>query len=112
LDVIIELLIEGSEVMFGNIKTEGILLNMEAKSFVNKTTGEITEMTLVRYLIPTDSTEEFKGGVILECYTKKDAFTKLEKIMFQKSVIELMQKPTQNGSKYVLYSVNNIDLKK
>ena len=98
--------------MFGNIKTKGILLNMEPKSFVNKTTGEITEMTLVRYAIPIESTEVFKGGVILECYTKKEAFTKLEKMMFQESAIELIQKPTQNGSKYVLYSVNNIDLKK
>lgn len=98
--------------MFGNLKTKGILINMEPKSFANKNTGEITEMTLVRYAIPTENQEEFKGGVVLECYTVKEAYTKLDKMLFHECAIEISQKPTSNGTKYVLLSVNDINLKK
>ena len=98
--------------MFGNIKTKGILINMEYKQFANKDTGVVTCMTLVRYAVPGQLNNEFKGSVILECYTSEEAFTKLEKFLTQECAIEISQKPTVNGTKYILLSVNDINLKK
>lgn len=98
--------------MFGQIKTRGILLNMEFRNFTNKNTGEVVDMTLVRYSVPGQVDESFKGSIILECYTIGSAFTKLDKLLGKDCEIVLSQKPTDNGSKYVLVSVNDIELKK
>lgn len=98
--------------MFGLVKTKGILLNMELRVFNNKTTGEVVDMTLVRYSVPGQIDEMFKGSIILECYTVGDAFVKLDKLLGKECEIVISQKPTDNGCKYVLVSVNDIELKK
>lgn len=98
--------------MFGLIKTRGILLNMEFRVFTNKATGEVVDMTLVRYSVPGQVDETFKGSIILECYTTGEAFAKLDKLLGKDCEIVISQKPTDNGSKYVLVSVNDIELKK
>lgn len=98
--------------MFENIKSRALILSLELKHFKNEKTGEVRDMTLVKYIVSTPTTEDFKGGSLLEAYTTADAFTKLDKLLLQNCEITLSQKPTTNGTKYVLISVNNIELKK
>ena len=97
--------------MFEDIKTEGYILNMEPMKFTNKNTGEIKTMTRINYVVNAPTTEYFKGGAVLTAYSNGKAFSILEKLLMQKVNLTIQQRPIDNGSKYYILSVNNINLK-
>ena len=99
------------EIMFQTIKTEGYVINMTPMSFNNKNTGEVRQMTKISYVVNAPSSELFKGGAVLTAYSSGKAFNVLEKILMQKAELTIEQRPTENGSKYHIISVNGISLK-
>lgn len=97
--------------MFQNLKVQGFLINMSPIKITNDKTGEVTELTKIEYCVPAPSTEFFKGGAVLTAYTNGKAFDVLERNLFNKVNLELEQRPTNNGVKFYILSVNDNKLK-
>lgn len=97
--------------MFQNLKVQGFLINMSPINITNDKTGEVTELTKIEYCVQAPSTEFFKGGAILTAYTSGKAFDLLERNLFNKVNLELEQRPTNNGVKFYILSVNDNKLK-
>ena len=97
--------------MFQNIKAQGFLINMSPIKITNDKTGEITELTKIEYCVQAPTTEYFKGGALLTAYTNGKAFDILDKYLFNKVNIELEQRPTNNGVKFYIVSINDNKLK-
>lgn len=97
--------------MFQNIKVQGFLVNMTKIEITNEKTGEISELTKIEYAVQAPSTEYFKGGAIMTAYSNGKAYESLDKYLFSKVSLELEQRPTNNGAKYYILSVNDNKLK-
>ena len=97
--------------MFQNIKVQGFLVNMTKIEITNEKTGEISELTKIEYAVQAPPTEYFKGGAIMIAYSNGKAYETLDKYLFNKVTLELEQRPTNNGAKYYILSVNDNKLK-
>lgn len=97
--------------MFQNIKVQGFLINMNSIEITNEKTGEITKLTKIEYAIQAPTTDYFKGGAIMTAYSNGNSFSTLEKYLFSKVTLEIEQRPTNNGVKFYILSVNDNKLK-
>lgn len=87
-----------------------MIINAQLTKFNNNTTGEITEMTKVTYAIPMSHTENFVGNAVLECYKRGNSLKQIEEYIMQKVSATIEERPTKNGSKYVLTKINNKEI--
>ena len=97
--------------MFQNLKVQGFLLNMSPIKITNEKTGEITELTKIEYAVQAPTTDYFKGGAVMTAYSNNKAYESLDKFLFNKVTFELEQRPTSNGVKFYILSVNDNKLK-
>ena len=97
--------------MFQNTKVQGFLINMTSIEITNDKTGEINKLTKIEYAIQAPATEFFKGGAIMTAYSNGKAYDMLEKFLFNKVTLEIEQRPTNNGVKFYILSVNDNKLK-
>lgn len=92
-------------------KAEIYVIRLEQQNFNNAKTGEVREMTKITYAIRMANTDRTKGLALLVCYSNGKAFTELEKIIMKQCMATIEEKPTDNGSKYVLTEIDGIKLK-
>lgn len=97
--------------MFQNIKVQGFLINMSKLDITNDKTGEVTELTKIEYAVQAPTTEFFKGGAVMTAYSNGKAYDLLDKLLFNKVTLEIEQRPTSNGVKFYILSVNDNKLK-
>ena len=94
------------------MKEKILLMSRFPKTFTNKETGEVNEMLLITYAMYIDGdTNELKGYVPLECYTKISALEIVDKYIGKVVESEIKKIPIQNGFKYSLLSLNNEKIK-
>lgn len=98
--------------MFKEEEVQGLILNMVPMTFKNEG-KEDTHMTQITYALQAPSTEKFKGYAVLTGYANVEAFTKLDSVVKGNQVakIKIESRPTGNGSKFFISSVNGIPLK-
>lgn len=84
-----------------------MIINLEKQTFKNKETGEVRVMTKITYAIEMSTTENMKGCAILTCYSpNKELFDKIDKYIMKFVTADIEERPTNNGSKYVLFKLN------
>lgn len=79
----------------------------------NEQTGELIEMTRILYTIDREDTEKVIGPATCESFRVGNYLKKLEKNTIKyKPRVELLieEKPMKNGVKFVINSVNGIEL--
>lgn len=88
------------------------ILTADKTNMTNEKTGEITTMTKIMYRIETADTEIHTGPAIFECYKVGDFVEKLKPFCKIGKVchVDIDQRPTKNGSKFVLTKIENIEL--
>ena len=93
-------------------KQEITIINYEPKNFVDKKTGEVTEMILIHYVTKIDDIpEKFYGYAYLECYLNGKQTDTIKQYIMRKAVAELAKVPTNNGFKFSLMSIDNKKLR-
>lgn len=83
-----------------------MIINLEKMEFKNKETGEVRIMTKITYAIDMSTLEKLKGCAILVCYSNSKTFDMLEKYIMKFATADIEERPTSNGSKYVLVKIN------
>lgn len=89
-------------------KKNGILLNIE-KITMKFEDGTEKDFTKIEYaLLMRKNTENRIGLDILTCYVTDKAFDLIKKFVGGQVEFEIEERPTKNGSKYVIISINNV----
>lgn len=87
------------------------LINGELVNFKNSATGAYDkEMTKLNYAINMANTDKTVGYAILSCYKQGNLLKKIEPYIMKQVSAAIEERPTENGSKYVITKVNNIEL--
>lgn len=86
------------------------IIRAELEKWPNKTTGEIREMTKIYYAIKMSDNDNVVGYSILKCYKQGNLLSTLNPLVMNKTMASIEERPTENGSKYVLVSVNGKEL--
>lgn len=89
------------------------VISIEPQQFTNQSTGEVTEMLRVTYAVKINKdSERFKGSNILTSYVPKKELEKLEKYLITlTSVADIEERATDNGTKWVIKSINDVKLR-
>lgn len=93
-------------------KIKSTIVNVQLSSINDEKTGEVKPMTKITYTLDREDTENLLGPALLDCYKlgnymeKLNRFTKKTNENFKVVEIELKEKPTKNGCKYVIESIN------
>ena len=86
------------------------IYSAELESWPNKKTGVITEMTKIFYLIKMSNNDNKIGYSQLKCYKKGNLLSTLNPLLMNRVKADIEERPTENGSKYVLLKINGKDL--
>lgn len=88
-----------------------MIINAELVYFKNRTTGKYdNEFTKINYSIPMSKNENLVGNALLVCFKQGNILEKLKNLCGKESIANIEEQPTENGSKYVIRSINGIDL--
>lgn len=89
------------------------IVSIEPQNFTNKNTGEVTEMLKVTYAVKINpNSNRFIGNNILVSYVPKKDLDKLEKYIINlTSKAEIEERATENGTKWVVKSINDVKLR-
>ena len=89
------------------------IVSIEPQNFTNEKTGVVTEMLKVTYLVKINKdSERFKGSNILVSYVPAKELEKLEKYLINlTSTAEIEERATDNGTKWVIKSINDVKLR-
>ena len=82
------------------------IISAELERWPNKATGEITEMTKIYYAIKMSNTENKVGYSVLKCYKKGNNLDFFSSLVMREVKANIEERPTENGSKYVLSEIN------
>ena len=91
-------------------KIQSTIINASLSQITNESTGVVSDMTKITYTIKREDTDVLLGPAMLECYKIGNYIDKLKGNIMKPVEIELEEKPTKNGVKYVITKVNNIQL--
>lgn len=91
-------------------KMQSTIINASLSSITNEKTGEVSSMTKITYTVKREDTDIMVGPAILECYKIGNFLEKIKGNIMKLVEIELDEKPTKNGVKYVITKVNNVQL--
>lgn len=89
------------------------ILNAQLMIFKDKETGEVKEMTKIEYQMEMAKIDNRIGPAILKCSRPGDLLSKLSNMVgLNNSVVTAVidERPTENGSKYVLTKINNQEI--
>ena len=87
------------------------IIRAELENWPNKTTGEVREMTKIYYAIKMADNDNVLGYSILKCYKQGNLLPILTQYIMAKCVADIEERPTENGSKYVLMKLNGKELR-
>lgn len=86
-----------------------IILNCSKLSFTNEKTGEVKDMCMITYGVPSEETNEFFGFSILTGYVDFSAFATLKKNFSKLVDAKVKMVPNKSGFRWVIKSINNED---
>lgn len=90
-----------------------MLINIEKVTFKNDETGEVKDMCKVNYIMPVDSTDQFCGNSIFECYIPVENFDKLKQyVLIPKYDFIYEERALKNGFKIFPCKIADVDLRK
>lgn len=92
-------------------KAEIMIINVSLSDITDKRTGEFKKMTKITYAMKMANNTRTSGYAILVCYKMDDYMDKLKDLCMKLVVADIEERPTDNGSKYVLVSVNGKEIK-
>lgn len=67
-------------------------------------------MTELNYAINMANTDKTVGYAILSCYKQGNLLKKIEPFIMKPVTSTIEERPTENGSKYVITKISNIEL--
>ena len=82
------------------------IIRAELEHWPNKTTGEVKDMTKILYAIKMADSDNVVGQSVLKCYKQGNLLEILKPLVLVKSMATIEERPTENGSKYVLTQLN------
>lgn len=97
-------------------KIKSTILNVSLSNLKDDNTGEVKPMTRITYTLDREDSEYLLGPAVMDCYKLGNyietlkRYTKKANENFKVVEIELEEKPTKNGCKYVIKSINGQDL--
>lgn len=96
--------------MFGTRKVKSILINANLVDITNEKTGEVSHLTKFTYAVSKSNNDYSVGGALLECYRSGNLLEKVNARTMKECILEIEEKPTKNGSKYILRKIDNLEL--
>lgn len=84
------------------------ITNLDKKYIKDKNTGEVSNWTMVTYLIAKEETNKSKGCAQLTCYVSESAFTELDKFMYKWTKAQVKDVVEDNRIKLKIKSVNDV----
>ena len=89
-------------------KKNGLLLNIE-KITMKFEDGTERDFTKIEYALQMRKNSENRVGLdILTCYVTDKAFDLIKKFVGVQVDFEIEERPTKNGSKYVIVGIGNV----
>lgn len=90
-------------------KVKEILIISSEEVTFNFDDGTKKNMTKIDYAIKiVPDSETYVGLSVLTCYVKKDSHSIVSKYAGKSVPAEIFEKPTKNGSKYVISKINGV----
>lgn len=86
------------------------IYSAEKENWPNKKTGEVVEMTKILYLIKMSNNDNKIGYSQLKCYKRGNLLSTLNPVLMNRLKADIEERPTENGSKYILCRINGKEL--
>lgn len=86
------------------------IINSELTLFKDSEGKFTREMTKINYAINMARTDRNVGPAILSCYKSGNLLKKIEPYCLKATKAQIEERPTENGSRYVISKLNDIEL--
>lgn len=86
------------------------IINGEITYFKDNNGEYSKEMTKINYAINMANTDRNIGPAILNCYRQGNLFDKIKPYIMKSVQATIEERPTDNGSKYVITKIDNKEI--